>query len=553
MGKIHGPSSNAIVNTDLSPHRDRLFLWVSLLAIGLLFFWHLGARGLNDPDEGRYAGVALRMLNTGDWLHPVFNGKPHLAKPPLTYWMIAASFALFGATEWAARLPATLAALAVVLLTASLSRRWFGPRRARDTVLILASAPLFFGLARLTDPNMLLTLWVLLAFWSWLTWQTDGDRWRRWLFYAALGLGFFTKGPVSVVLALFGIWSFRRWGGETYRARPTWSWPGALLAAGLGLWWFLLLVSQQPELFRYFIGTEIYARLFSPKLHRNEPIFYFLVILPAGFLPWLPLTSSLFCERCENPWPGTVRALAVWIAAAVTLFTCSQSKLPTYILPLMPPLALLATAALDRQTRCSRREWRGQRVYTLLLGIGSSVALFYLCDNEFHHELLVHPGIALCLIGIGFTGWNLLRRIDWLPWAAALIAIGYIGLLDIGYRHQEERDSNLTAKHLLELARANERSREEPIYFTHAPASLYFYLRPQTDPVRWDSNTHPSEDSNHLLYASQVQQQLDRLVAPTGLLFADRTRYDQSRAAGAPWRHTRELARNRRYVALQIE
>src|SRR2546426_437868 len=83
---------------------------VAALAVFVLFF-QLGTRGLNEPDEGRYSEVSREMVASGDWLVPRFNGVEHLSKPPVTYWLVAASLKTFGVNEWAARLPAALAAL----------------------------------------------------------------------------------------------------------------------------------------------------------------------------------------------------------------------------------------------------------------------------------------------------------------------------------------------------------------------------------------------------------------------------------------------------------
>lgn len=526
---------------------------MSLLFGAILLFWNLGGRGLNDPDEGRYASVALRMLDTGDWMHPVFMGRPHLTKPPLTYWAMAVSFRLFGANEWAARLPAALAAFGVLLLTASLAYRWYGPPAARNAVLLLATAPLFFGIARLADPNMLLTFWILLAFWAWETFRRTGSRWSQGLFYIALGLGFFTKGPVGPVLTLFGVAAFNRWGDPELPKRRIGSWLGVLCAAMLGLWWFVALVAENRELLRYWIGHELVARVASPALKRNEPFWFFFVILPAGFLPWLPLLASLTRQRQRAPWPWPVRPLLIWVAAALTLFTLSRSKLPTYILPLLPLLALLASAALERLSLDSRTPWRGQRFFILALSGGAVIAWVVLCQHPFPQALLLHPTFFLCVAGIALAGWRLLRTVDWVPWAAALAAFSYVGLVDIGMPHLEARNEKLTSSRLLKTLRAADYSREDQIYFTHMQASLYFYLRPMQDPVRWETADPQSKEPRHIAYTRMLRAHL-KTLPPNGrrILITSDDLYDQSRSAGETWDRFREITRDSRFVALRM-
>jgi 4-amino-4-deoxy-L-arabinose transferase-like glycosyltransferase len=124
-----------------------------LIFVAVALFLFLGTRGLNEPDEGRYAEIAREMAATGEWLVPHLNGFERFQKPPLLYWLTAASIHFLGANEWAARLPSALAALGVVLLTYSIARRIFDPAAAVTAVLVLVSSIEFFALARLLTPT----------------------------------------------------------------------------------------------------------------------------------------------------------------------------------------------------------------------------------------------------------------------------------------------------------------------------------------------------------------------------------------------------------------
>src|SRR5437867_2385552 len=126
---------------------------IAMLAVFVLFF-QLGTRGLNEPDEGRYAEVGREMAASGDWLVPRFNGVEHLSKPPLTYWLIAASIKVFGANEWAARLPAGLAALATVVALYLLVRRAADETTGLWAAAVLLSCAQFFIVARLITTDM---------------------------------------------------------------------------------------------------------------------------------------------------------------------------------------------------------------------------------------------------------------------------------------------------------------------------------------------------------------------------------------------------------------
>ncbi|MDB6168210.1 MAG: glycosyl transferase family 39, partial [Verrucomicrobia bacterium] len=136
--------------------------WLPLLAVVVLFTL-LGSRGLNEPDEGRYAEIGREMAVSGDWLVPHLNGFEHFQKPPLLYWLTALSMRLLGPNEWAARLPPAFAALGTVLLTAWIGTTLFGRREGYLAGLILLSSGGFFILARLLTPDMLMTFWITAA------------------------------------------------------------------------------------------------------------------------------------------------------------------------------------------------------------------------------------------------------------------------------------------------------------------------------------------------------------------------------------------------------
>jgi 4-amino-4-deoxy-L-arabinose transferase-like glycosyltransferase len=151
---------------DASPDCSLLRGWKIpsvILVLILAFFTFLGSRGLNEPDEGRYAEMGRETLVSGNWLIPHLNGFEHYQKPPMIYWVTALSFKGFGFNEWAARLPSTLAALGIVAITAWMAAMLFGTRMALPSALILASSFLFFTLARFLTPDMLMAFFIVTA------------------------------------------------------------------------------------------------------------------------------------------------------------------------------------------------------------------------------------------------------------------------------------------------------------------------------------------------------------------------------------------------------
>ena len=311
--------------TDTASPPPRWARFAVLALVLFTLFYQLGGRALNEPDEGRYAEVGREMMASGDWLTPRLNGIPHLSKPPLTYWCIAASLRLFGVNEFAARLPIALAALGTLLALYWMVREARDETTALWAVVMLVSSALFFLVARLVTADMLLTCWV-----TWSVWAI----WRRsnWLF-VFLALGVLTKGPVAVALPLFAMiglrphWRDFRWGR------------GLLVFFGIAAPWFVALAIQNPDLWRYFLLREVVQRVASDEHGRSKEWWFFFPVLLGGFLPW---TFLVFHRR---PLDSATRMFAAWVVLGLLLFSLSQSKLPTYVLPLMPPMAALAATA----------------------------------------------------------------------------------------------------------------------------------------------------------------------------------------------------------------
>ncbi len=318
----------------------------------LTLFAQLGHRGLNEPDEARIAGISREMISSGDWLVPRIYDHAHFNKPPLANWLIAASFKLGGLNEWTARLPAALSALACVLFTMALAARILEREKAFAAGLALLTSPLFFGMSQIIDYNMLLTLLVTASVWSSVAWMQDGRAWQRSLFYLFLALAFLTKGPVGPAIVAMALIGYRFGPGEPRAQRPLWHGPSALAASALALSWFLVVAFRYPELWSFFLKGEIYNRVFSNEHHRNESFFFYFLLLPAGLLPWLrpAFRGARNCVRRFRD-DRRIRLLACWVALPFIMFTIGKSKLPTYILPLYPALALILTSALKARTR----------------------------------------------------------------------------------------------------------------------------------------------------------------------------------------------------------
>lgn len=327
----------------MNPLTGWLRRWGWALLVAACFFIFLD-RGLNEPDEGRYAEIGREMAVGGDWFTPHQNGIPHFQKPPLLYWFTAASIKMFGVHAWAARLPAVLAALGTLALTAWIARMILGRGMRQAAVLVLASSVGFFALARLLTPDMLLTFWITAAIACAVRrYQGGAEIWGA-AFFLAMGLGFMTKGPMALVVPLSATLALR-WRTLPER-RPSMPWvTGLLLTFTLGLWWFVAQSFAHKKLFDYFAGDELVKRFASGKHGRSKPFWFFFAVLPVAFLPWTFLLPSLLRDlsrrlRAKATLGPRAALLVGWFVPPLLILSFSGSKLPTYILPLMPALAL---------------------------------------------------------------------------------------------------------------------------------------------------------------------------------------------------------------------
>lgn len=380
--------------------------WVALAGLALaLGFAFQGTRGLWEPDEGRYAECAREMIVTRDFLTPRLGFEPHFTKPPLTYWSIAIPVALFGRNPWAVRLYLSLAYAATVLLVAALGRKLWSERAGFLAALIYATSLLPFAGAGIATPDTLLTLWEVLALYSfWRSWTAESAAEKRFwpaVTGTAFGLAFLTKGPPGL-LFLPAMILFRLLpAGRRKGAAPILTLPGLLLFLGVGFSWYVMVILKYPGLLHTFITEEIVGRVVGVH-HRNHQWYGPLVIYGpaflAGSLPWVFLWPRLWRRvRADRSllsrklWHARPRSLflALTLAVPMVVFCLSRSRLPLYVLPLFVPVALVTARAL---------------LGTTTLGEEARVTL----HAVFHHRWaprLAAWAVVLVLARLAFAAW----------------------------------------------------------------------------------------------------------------------------------------------------
>jgi 4-amino-4-deoxy-L-arabinose transferase-like glycosyltransferase len=363
--------------------------WAILIALTLYvcYFSHLDVIGFVGPDEPRYAWIARDMAESGDWVTPRLYGKPWFEKPPLLYWEGAVFFKLLGEShpETAARLPSALCALLATLALAWLAWRTYGEECARWLLLLLPTSVGMIGFSHAAATDMpfagMLTITMVCApvVLGLLPDTPDTPILPRTRWFALLLFGFFlglavlAKGPAGLILiggAIF-FWAFF---SKRRRDALRLLHPAAIAAFCLtALPWYMLCARRNPDFFRIFIIEHNFKRYLTPEFQHIQPFWFYLPILLIAFMPWtIALLGAIsFAVRQFQSKPQlapTTWLLISWSAFCLLFFTISSSKLPGYILPAVPALALLLARFCSQKSQSTRYP---AMVGLLLFGAGA--------------------------------------------------------------------------------------------------------------------------------------------------------------------------------------
>lgn len=370
-----------------------IFTVVGLLALCLaFFFWRLDAYTLFDRTETETAEVARQMFASGDWVTPIFNGIRYFDKPVLLYWLMAIGFQFFGVGEWGVRLPSALFATVLVLITYGFTRRLLGARPALLATTILIANPFVFGLARTGVTDMGLGCFMAAALYGWYWSFSEKRPWGYWLGFACLAGAVLIKGPIGLLLPGLTILIFAAWSGQWRRlAELPWL-GGTALFALLTLPWYVLVTQANGAgfLWTFFFHHNI-DRFLSVIDNQPGPWYYYLLYTPAGFFPWVALLPVTLPQLARFEWvrrsywqqrPPAEQLrlfLCLWFAIVLVFLSTASTKLPHYIMPALPALALLCAIVWESQMRQAkgpllRLGLAGIAGFWLLLAVAFAVA-----------------------------------------------------------------------------------------------------------------------------------------------------------------------------------
>ncbi|MGD0346783.1 MAG: glycosyltransferase family 39 protein [Terracidiphilus sp.] len=342
--------------------------------------------GLVGADEPRYAQIAHEMLVHFDSAHtltgrldacvtPYLYGRPWLEKPALYYWRAMFLFQDFGVHDWSARLPSTTFAFIMVALI-YLHMRRFRPGGHLDAALITVACAGIMSFARGASTDMQMAAPLAIGLLGWYAWYETGSKFWLYDIYFFTGLATLAKGPVAPLLAVLIITAFaflrKEW---SILLRSLW-WPGVLLYFAMVLPWFIAVQHQNPTFFREFFLEHNLQRFATDRYQHVQPFWYYLVVMLLALMPWTVVAVRALIDgiltsvaewrlrysragKCLPTRPGDAfpEFLVLWALIPVIFFSFSQSKLPGYILPAIPPITILTGDYLFRRRKSGLNRW----------------------------------------------------------------------------------------------------------------------------------------------------------------------------------------------------
>ncbi len=385
--------------SEASDRGARTLAAVAILVAFATLFLRLGGMALVDPDEGRNSAVASEMQASGSWLVPTYDGLDYLDKPAFFFKSVALSFAAFGRSETAARLPSALFAAATLAIAYVFVRRELGARCAAMATIVIATTPLYFAFARIVIVDMTLCFFVCSAlFAGYLAEEHEGPARRRWYLCGAFAAALATvvKGPVGFIIPALVLTVFafveRRPRAVLRLLAPV----NLAVFFAISLSWFLALVRERPGFAYYGLVRETFERFTTPAFRRTQPFYYYGPLILGTFVAW----SLLFPEAIAGAWSAwrargrllrMERFLIVWTLVVVLFFSISQSKLPGYVLSTAVSLGILVARLFQRASAADSRR-------ALSLVLRGALALAVVC------------GILAAVLGLELAEPGILQR-----------------------------------------------------------------------------------------------------------------------------------------------
>ena len=414
--------------------RSSRHTWLAalLLAATVPYFLNLGVSSIWDANEAFYAQTPREMMEAQDYVTPSFNFQLRMNKPVLSYWNVAASYGLFGISEWSERLPIAIGAFVVIGTAFGLGRLLGGPVAGLFAALVLATSPRLVLLARRIIIDIHITMWtglVLLCF-ALAEMKPQQRRLYLCLMYVAAGFGVLTKGPVAVFLpaVVFFVYlaSQKRLGDLRHMMLPA----GALISLAIVVpWYYLLYLEHGWEYIGAFIVGENLGRYADAIGEQSRGMLFYVPVMLADLFPWSFMIPVALVWAIRERQDRVARLLMTWIAVIVVFFSLSGTKEDLYILPIVTAEAALIGAmlakAIEGGSVLRPAAWSTGATAVLLLVAGTAALWVFALTDRYSLYGGAFVGAAAVTGGLASLVWSFRRNVfaSVVTVAAALVVI----------------------------------------------------------------------------------------------------------------------------------
>lgn len=480
-------------------YQKSLDLFVITLCVGCLFFILLGTRPLLVPDGARYAEIAREMTATGDYITPHLNGVTYLEKPILIYWLVALAIKLGGLNLWSVRSVNGLLGLIGCLSTYLITRKLFGRLHGIFAAMILCTSLLYFSMVHIVNLDLGLTVFVALSLYAFLlSFKSPLQEASALYMYggcACAGLAVLSKGLVGILFPglIVCIWLVchknLRAVNTIVRHLPYLF----ILFLLIFLPWHILVGIRNPEFFYAYFVTQHFLRYTTTAIGHAEPIWFFIPILALGFYPWVVFLPQTLAETIAICWHKrkfyrTQSFFLIWTVTIFLFYSFSKSKLSSYILPILPPLAILTACYLVNALEKNKTlgiKW-GLCILILISFAISCYVINYahshLAQNELLPRTILYLAAGVLFVGnsaalfLMHYGYLLAGTLSIIPtiMLSLLLALSTVPSLDMN-----------TTRPFTNRLKPVLKAEDEVVSYRHYYQDLAFYLARRITVVAW--------------------------------------------------------------------
>lgn len=332
--------------------KNWFFLIFLLLFFGSLYFFKIGVPSLFEEDEAKITEIAREITVTHQWINLQHNFEPSFHKPPLYTWLTAATFNVWKTNETAARLWAGVFGIFTILIVYFLGKNIYNDAVGKIAAIITGTSLLFIGLSRTGFVDTALTCFVSLTIlWFLIGYQNPSKRYFLILAGLSSALGMLSKGPLGIILPGATIFLYLLLQKDLkflIRYFKPICLGGILFLAVASPWWILETVLHGKTFLYALFGKYTVGIYTTPFQEHGEPFYFYLIVLFLGCLPWTFYTIYGFITAFYKKERSQSLLFLLWVGVVFILFSSATTKIPGYILPLLPALAILTSRGIEK-------------------------------------------------------------------------------------------------------------------------------------------------------------------------------------------------------------